>query len=799
VFRRNFSFFAALICSLPAAAKQSVDRPTEPLDLDTRLARAKTIIEELDQPSDYGGVTRDKTDPNKLTWVNWHNWANWSNWSNFHNNWNNFRNSWNNFHNAPPIQQRIPQSQPPIQHSTPQIPVNPPRVLQQQPPQHTTPQILTNPPRALQPQPPQHSTPQIALPPQRTTPQTIAPTQRSGPSVGQPSPSTSTPHISPRGPQPGHLTNPAAEQERAKRAEDELLRRLRSGQQQQPTVDMEARRRAEAEAQQKRAAEAKRAEDALLKNLQTQRERQRATVDEAKRKTDAEAKQKTETQTTQPTASSTTPAYTFKDTSSGTVQVYRNGKLVGTGTPQYAQQYGYKQPNTASTTPQPNVAPAAPITSGYATTPSGAVVDVRTGKLISPPPPPQTASAAQGQSTRSAYTFMPTSFGTVQISKDGKIIATTTPQLAAQQYGYQPGSGSPAAANQSKQDPSLWGKIETAAKAGHQNLATNTTTTATKIASVNNGDKRIAEISNSKNDGDVRKIQASVSAGVKNANEDAAVKAILSGQKIAPPSNGATPSIVSLGSKPINLATAREVQPYSVLSADAYADRTKPGASLLGFTRMSDDWKTTMTKSGLPASKISDFSNSDFYAATYINNQKKEIVISFRGSLPPAPNAASVKDWATNIGARFLPADGQIRPIQYEAALTYANTVRQMAQRNYPGYKITLTGHSEGGGEASYAGNRLGLDTYTFNSARNAFSTEQGSGSSSRQVNVYTIGDFVGDPDVSKLAGKGLLPGVNVFVGPTGGLDLPLGQRHSIENVEAGIGEYLLRAQSNRP
>ncbi|MEN3385178.1 MAG: hypothetical protein V7608_5222 [Hyphomicrobiales bacterium] len=81
---RNFSLFAALLFALPASAKQ-VANSSEPTDLDTRLARAKSILEKLDAPTNRGGVTRDEADPNKVSWDNWDNWRNWKNWQNFRN------------------------------------------------------------------------------------------------------------------------------------------------------------------------------------------------------------------------------------------------------------------------------------------------------------------------------------------------------------------------------------------------------------------------------------------------------------------------------------------------------------------------------------------------------------------------------------------------------------------------------------------------------------------------------------------------------------------------------------------
>ncbi|WP_316158318.1 MULTISPECIES: hypothetical protein [unclassified Bradyrhizobium] len=280
--------------------------------------------------------------------------------------------------------------------------------------------------------------------------------------------------------------------------------------------------------------------------------------------------------------------------------------------------------------------------------------------------------------------------------------------------------------------------------------------------------------------------------------EEARLAAALQGQNVSQPPGVVVPA----RAQPINVATAREVQPYSVLAADVYADKSKASANFFGFRRINDDWKTTLTKSGLNASQVGAFANSNFYGSTYVNPDKKEIVVAFRGSLYPGISGGSLKDWATNIGARYLPLNGVVRPTQYEAALAYAKAVRDMSERDYKGFTIKLTGHSEGGSEASYVGNQLGLNTYTFNAARNSFSTQESSARAGRQVNVYTIKDWVGDPDttadIARMAGKGLLPGNTVFVSPTGGPDLSVGERHSMDNVEAGLGEFLLRAERGR-
>ena len=108
-----------------------------------------------------------------------------------------------------------------------------------------------------------------------------------------------------------------------------------------------------------------------------------------------------------------TPTYTFVTTTYGTVQVSKNGSIIGTMTPQLAaQQYGYQAPGvnapTVSTSPT-----VTPITSGNVTTPSGAVVNVATGQLVSPPPA-STSPSVQ------------TSAPVVSVSTPAKINATPT-------------------------------------------------------------------------------------------------------------------------------------------------------------------------------------------------------------------------------------------------------------------------------------------------------------------------------------------------------------------------------------
>jgi len=215
VLKRGFSLFAALVFSGPVTAKPASDGPAEPLDVGARLARANAIFEQLDQPVDYGGVTRDKEDPNKVAWFNFRNFANFSNFRNFANfhNFSNFRNfqnfhnftNFSNFHNAPVsvsppvvapshVAPSLPSYTPPT-HVAPSLP-------SYTPPTHVAPSLPTfTPPTHVAPvvptfTPPTHVAPAVPAfsPPTRVAPvvPTVAPPLHVSPSlppIGQPTPS----------------------------------------------------------------------------------------------------------------------------------------------------------------------------------------------------------------------------------------------------------------------------------------------------------------------------------------------------------------------------------------------------------------------------------------------------------------------------------------------------------------------------------------------------------------------------------------------------------------------------------
>ena len=79
------------------------------------------------------------------------------------------------------------------------------------------------------------------------------------------------------------------------------------------------------------------------------------------------------------------PSYTFRQTSSGTIETYKNGQLVATGSPEYAAQFGYVPGANSGGQPSSSSPPQTPTPAGQQTyvTPNGAVVTA-TGQVVRP-------------------------------------------------------------------------------------------------------------------------------------------------------------------------------------------------------------------------------------------------------------------------------------------------------------------------------------------------------------------------------------------------------------------------------
>ncbi len=99
-----------------------------------------------------------------------------------------------------------------------------------------------------------------------------------------------------------------------------------------------------------------------------------------------------------------------------------------------------------------------------------------------------------------------------------------------------------------------------------------------------------------------------------------------------------------------------------------------------------------------------EFDNPDtgFHADLYKNDNTGKYMLAYRGTKPD-----SVADWANNITQDKLGLSPQ-----YAKAIYLARTVRKAV-----GDKLTLTGHSLGGGMASAAAVVTGTKAITFNAA----------------------------------------------------------------------------------
>lgn len=164
-----------------------------------------------------------------------------------------------------------------------------------------------------------------------------------------------------------------------------------------------------------------------------------------------------------------------------------------------------------------------------------------------------------------------------------------------------------------------------------------------------------------------------------------------------------------------DIALAKEAAPYARLSEAVYATDTPAGQQV-------GDW--TLVPGG-------DFRDDEtgFHAAVY-KDDDGNYVVAYQGT-----DATSLDDWITNAQSAFTTPD------QYLQAMSLAI---QMKQRF--GDKVTLTGHSLGGGLCQAAANATGLDCFSFNPANiseemiNAYPQANG-----RIVNIVNGSEILND------------------------------------------------------
>ena len=191
-------------------------------------------------------------------------------------------------------------------------------------------------------------------------------------------------------------------------------------------------------------------------------------------------------------------------------------------------------------------------------------------------------------------------------------------------------------------------------------------------------------------------------------------------------------------------AIAARVLPDAEMSLDAWSDTATP-AITPGWTSIGD-WQKFFTKAGL-GFEINTDAATGFYARVYQDASGKNITIAYRST--------KSRDELANTD---VPAQQGKVAAQYEYAARLAGIVKQ----TYPNASITLTGHSLGGGLATYAAQQVpGIaNVVTFNSARPPF-LQSATGGAANQINIVVPGDVIGNPKAGgdPVFGFGTLPG----------------------------------------
>lgn len=158
----------------------------------------------------------------------------------------------------------------------------------------------------------------------------------------------------------------------------------------------------------------------------------------------------------------------------------------------------------------------------------------------------------------------------------------------------------------------------------------------------------------------------------------------------------------------------RDWKPYGMLQSEERRIVDILGHSV-PYAKLADavyDFNNTVVESWDLIESIGRSSGMD--AGVYKNRDTQELVIAFRGT-ETCDFSCSFDEWQNS--TRDMIADTAIGTgtvsDQFKHAFTFANEI----VKNYPTSKITVTGHSLGGGLAQAVGSTLVLETYAFNSS----------------------------------------------------------------------------------
>lgn len=158
----------------------------------------------------------------------------------------------------------------------------------------------------------------------------------------------------------------------------------------------------------------------------------------------------------------------------------------------------------------------------------------------------------------------------------------------------------------------------------------------------------------------------------------------------------------------------RDWKPYGMLQPDERKIVDILGNSLL-YARLADaiyDFDNVTVESWDLIDSIGRSSGMD--AGVYKNRDTQELVIAFRGT-ETCDFSCSFEEWQDS--TRDMIADTAIGTGTVSDQFKHAFNFAQEMIKKYPASKITVTGHSLGGGLAQAVGAALGLETYAFNSS----------------------------------------------------------------------------------
>jgi len=236
----------------------------------------------------------------------------------------------------------------------------------------------------------------------------------------------------------------------------------------------------------------------------------------------------------------------------------------------------------------------------------------------------------------------------------------------------------------------------------------------------------------------------------------------------------------------LNKQTALAAVRYAEMARDAYENPNKSTFAPAGYER-DLNWWDYFKRAGFSQSQIDKIEKSGFSATIFRKNGSGEIVIAFRGTEFGSGLSDMRRDLHTDRDALASQATGQV--IQYNAAAALAKYVRDQ------GAPVVLTGHSLGGGLASYAGSVNNLKVVTYNGARTSYMAPW---NNPNQTNFITPGDAVGDPNAKygNILGAGSLPGTSLFVQSStdqSGLYGTTIGRHGINGIIGGLSDVARR------